>query len=98
MSKSRNSVPGLQIQVKFSWMILMGVEYNCTKCEQEIQGGRAVTELAGGRPQFRKLQFGAKKSHFWARTALEHIQNGQTKGNYKPSRMRHDLSVSTSSR
>ena len=35
MGKNQNSVVVLQIQVKFWWMIPMGVKYNHTKFEQE---------------------------------------------------------------
>ena len=52
----------------------MGVKYNHTKFEQETQRWRPGTGFASGGPQFQKLQFRAKN-------ALEHIQNGQTKGN-----------------
>ena len=81
MGKNHNSVVVLQIQVKFWWMIPMGVKYNHTKLKQETQRWRPGTRFASGRPQFQKLQFRAKNSHFWAKKALEHIQNGQTKGN-----------------
>ena len=59
----------------------MGVKYNHTKFEQETQRWRPRTGFASGRPQFQKLQFRATNSHFWAKKALEHIQNGQAKGN-----------------
>ena len=59
----------------------MGVKYNHTKFERETQRWWPGTGFASGGPQFQKLQFRAKNSHFWAKTALEHIQNGQTKGN-----------------
>ena len=81
MGNNQNSVVVLQIQVKFWWMIPMGVKYNHTKFEQKTQRWRPGTGFASGRPQFQKLQFRAKNSHFWAKKALEHIQNGQTKGN-----------------
>ena len=58
----------------------MGVKYNQTKFEQKTQWWRPGTGFASGRPQFQKLQFRAKNSHFRAKKALEHIQNGQTKG------------------
>ena len=77
MGKKQNSVVVLQISVKFWWIIPMGVKYNHTKFEQKTQRWRPGT----GGPQFQKLQFRAKNSHFWAKKALEHIQNGQTKGN-----------------
>ena len=59
----------------------MGVTDNHTKFEQETQPWRPGTVVASGGPRFQKLQFRAKNSHFWAKTALEPIQNGQTKGN-----------------
>ena len=81
MGKNPNSVLVLQIQVKFRWMIPMGVKYNHTKFERETQEWRPGTGFASGGPEFQKLQFRAKTSHFWAKKALGHIQNGQTKGN-----------------
>ena len=81
MGKNQNSVVVLQIRVKFWWMIPMGVKYNHTKFERETRRWRPGTGFASGRPQFHKLQFRAKNSHFWAKKALEHIHNGQTKGN-----------------
>ena len=81
MGKNQTSVVVLQIRLKFSWMIFRGVKYNHTKFEQETQRWRPGTGFASGGPQFQKLHFGAKNSHFWAKKALEHIQNGQTKGN-----------------
>ena len=81
MGKNQNSVVVLQIQVKFWCMIPMGVKYNHTKFEQETQRWWQGTGFASGGPQFQKLQFRAKNSHFWAKKAREHIQNGQTKGN-----------------
>ena len=77
MGKNQKSVVVLQIWVKFSWMIPMGVKYNSTKFVQKNQRWR----FASGGPHFQKLRFRAKNSHFWAKKALEHIQNGQTKGN-----------------
>ena len=81
MGKNQNSAVGVQIWVKFWWMIPMGVKYNHTKFEQETQRWRPGTGFASGGPRFQKLHFRAKNSHFWAKKALEHIQNGQTKGN-----------------
>ena len=81
MGQNQNSVVVLWIRVKFLWMIPMSVKYNHTKFEQETQRWWPGTGSASGRPQFQKLQFRAKNSHFWAKKALEHIQNGQTKGN-----------------
>ena len=80
MGKNQNSVVVLQIGLKFWWMIPMGVKYNHTKSEQETQQWRPGTGFASGTPQFQKLQFRAKNSHFWAKKAMEPIQNGQTKG------------------
>ena len=81
MGKNQISVVVLEIRLKFWWMIPMGVKYNHTKFEQETQRWRPGTGFASGGPQFQKLQFRANNSHFWAKKALEHIQNGQTKGN-----------------
>ena len=81
MGKNQNSVVVLWISLKFWWMIPMGVKYNHTKLERETPWWRPRTGFASGGPQFQKLQFRAKNSHFWAKTPLEHIQNGQTKGN-----------------
>ena len=81
MGKNQNPVVVLQIRVKFGCMIPMGVKYNHTKFEQENPRWRPGTGFASGGLQFQKVQFRAKKSHFWAKKALEHIRNGQTKGN-----------------
>ena len=81
MGKNQNSVVVLQIRLKFWWMIPMGVKYNHTKFERETQWWRPGTGLTSGGPQFQKLQFRAKNSHFRAKKALERIQHGQTKGN-----------------
>ena len=59
----------------------MGVKYNHTKFERETQLWQPGKGFASGRRQFQKLQFRATNSHFRAKKALEHIQNGQTKGN-----------------
>ena len=80
MGKNQYSVVVLQIRVKFWWMMPMGVKYNHTKFEQENPRWRPGTVVASGGPRFQKLQFRAKSSHFWAKTALEPIHNGQTKG------------------
>ena len=80
MGKNQNSVVVLRIRLKFWWMIPMGVRDNDTKYEPETQRWRPGTGVASGGPQFQKLHFRAENSHFWAKTALESIQNGQTKG------------------
>ena len=76
MGKNQNSVVVRQIRVKFRWMIPMGVGDNHTKYEPETQRWRPGTGVASGGPRFQKLQFKAKNSYFWAKTALEPIQNG----------------------
>ena len=81
MGKNQNSVVVLQIRMNFWWMIPMGVKYNHTKFEQETRRWRPRTGFPSHGPQFQKLQFRAKNSQFWTKKALEHIQNGQTKGN-----------------
>ena len=69
------SVVVLHIRLKFWWMIPMGVRDNHTKFEPETQWWRP-----GMGVKWRNLQFRAKNSHFWAKRALEPIQNGQGKG------------------
>ena len=64
MGKNQNSVVVLQIQVKFWWMIPVGVKYNHAKFEQETQRWRPGTGFASGGPQFQKLQFRAKNAFF----------------------------------
>ena len=80
MGKNQISVMVLRIRLKLWWMIPMGVRDNHTKYEPETQRWRPGTGVASGGPRFQKLQLRAKNSHFWAKTALEPIQNGQTKG------------------
>ena len=80
MGKNQNPVVLLLVSLKLWWMIPMGVRDNHTKFEQETQWWQPGTGFASGGPRFQKLQFRAKNSHFWAKTALEPIQNGQTKG------------------
>ena len=81
MGKNHISVVVLHIRVKLWWMMPMGVKYNHTKFERETQRWRPGTGFASGGPRFQKMQFRAKNSHFRAKKAPEHIQNGQTKGN-----------------
>ena len=66
MGKRQNSVVVLHHRMKFWWMIPMGVKYNHTKFERETQRWRPEMRFAKGGPQFQKLQFRAKTSHFWA--------------------------------
>ena len=80
MGKNQNSVVVLRIRLKFWWMIPMGVRDGHTQYEPETERWRPGTGVASGGPQFQKLQFRAKSSHFWAGTALEPIQSSQTKG------------------
>ena len=96
MGKNQNSIVVLQIWVKFWWMIPMGVKYNHTKFKQKTQRWRPGTGLASGRPQFQKLQFRAKNSHFSAKKALRQIENVQTKGSGGTLHVRLDFPVSTS--
>ena len=81
MGKNQMSAVVFWIWLKVWCMIPMGVKYNHTKFERETQRWRPGTRCTSGGPQFQKLQFRAKDSHFWAKKALEHIQNDQTKGN-----------------
>ena len=81
MGKNQTSVVVLQLLSKFAWIILMGVKYNHTKFGHKNQRWRLRTGFPSHRPQFQKLQFRAKNSQCWTKKALEHIQNGQIKGN-----------------
>ena len=81
MGKNQNSAVVLSIWLTFWCMIPMGVKYNHTKFELETQRWRPATGFASGGPQLQKQQFRAKNSQFSTKKALEHIQNGQTKGN-----------------
>ena len=67
MGENQNFAVLLQILVKFWWMISMGVKYNHTNFGQKNQRWRPRTRFASGGPQFQKLQFTAKYSHFWAK-------------------------------
>ena len=58
----------------------MGVRDNHTKFQQETQWWRLGTVVASGGRRFQKLQFRAKSSHFWAKTTVEPVQNGQANG------------------
>ena len=82
MGKNQISIVVLRIRLKFWWTIPMGVRDSHTKYEpqKKTQRGRPGTSVATGGPRFQKLQFRAKNSHFWAKTVLEPIHNGQTKG------------------
>ena len=80
MGKNQNSVVMFRIRLKFWLMIPMGVRDKDTMYEPDTQRWRPRTAVASGGPEFQKLQFRAKNSHFGAKTALEPIQNSQTKG------------------
>ena len=58
----------------------MGVRDNHTEFDQETQRWRPGNVVSSGGPRSQKLQFRAKNSHFWAKTGLEPILNGRTKG------------------
>ena len=81
MGENQNSVVVLWIWLKFWWMIPMVVKYNHTTFERQTQRRQPGMGFARDGPQFQKLRFRAKNRLFWAKKALEHIQNGQTKGN-----------------
>ena len=80
MGENQNSAVVLQIPVEYWWMIPSGLKYKHTVFEPETQRWRPGTGFAGGGPQFQKLQFWAKYSHFWAKKALEHIHKGKMNG------------------
>ena len=97
MGKNQNSVVVLQIRVKFWWMIPMGVKNNHSKFEQETQRWRSGTGLASGGPQFKKLQFGAKNNHFWAKKALEQLKTAKQRETVGTLHMQLNFPVSMSS-
>ena len=97
MGKNQNSVVVLQIRVKFWWTIPMGVKYNHTKFEQETQRWRPGTGFASGGPQFQKLQFRAKNSHFWAKKAFQAFKTAKRRETVGTLHVRLDFPVSTSS-
>ena len=66
MDKNQNSVVGVQIRVKFWWMIPMGVKYNHTKFEQGTQRWRPERDLQVADLAFKNCTLGPKNSHFWA--------------------------------
>ena len=73
MGPYHNSVVVLQIQLKFWWMIPMGMKDTQTKFEPKTQRCRPGTGVVSGRPRFQKLQFRAKTSFFLPKTALESV-------------------------
>ena len=81
MRKNHSSVVVLRIRPKFWWMLPMGVGDNHTKYEPEAQRWLPGTGVASAGPPFQNLQFRAKISLFFPKTALEPAQNGQMKGN-----------------
>ena len=58
----------------------MGVRDNHTKYEPHPQQWRPGMGVASAGPPFQNLQFWAKISLFWPKTALEPAENGQMKG------------------
>ena len=97
MGKNQNSIVVLQIWLKFWWMIPMGVKYNHTKFERETQRWQPGTGFASGGPQFQKLQFTAKSSHFWAKKALNTFKTAKRRETVGTLHVRLDFPVSTSS-
>ena len=96
MAKNQTSLVVLRIRLKFWWMIPMGVRDNRTKFEQETQRWRPGTGVPCGGPQFQKLQFRAKNSHFWAKIALEPICTAKQRESLGTLHVRLDFPVSTS--
>ena len=64
MGKNQNSVVGVQIRVKFWWMIPMGVKYNHTKIEQDISGGGRERDLQVADLTFKNCTLGPKTAIF----------------------------------
>ena len=64
MGKNQNSIVVLRIQLKFWWMIPMGVKYNHTEFEQETQRWRPGTGFASVGPLFQNSSNMAQNCHF----------------------------------
>ena len=97
MGKNQNSVVVLQIWVKFWWMIPMGVKYNDTKFEQKTQRWRLGMGFASGGPQFQKLQFRAKNSHFGPKKPRNTFKTAKRRETVDTLHVPLDFPVSTSS-
>ena len=67
MGKNQNSVVVFRIWLKFRGMIPMGVKYNHTKFEQEVQWWRPGTGFASGGPPFQNLSKDGQKMPFFGR-------------------------------
>ena len=77
-----NSVVVLRIQLKFWWMIPMGVKYSHTEFQQKSQRWRPGTGFASGGPKFQNLSKVARKCLFLAFTgAYEVLGEGQWQRN-----------------
>ena len=97
MGKNQNSAVVLQIWVKFWWMIPMGVSDNHTKFEEETQRWRPGTVVASGGPQFQKLQFRAKNTHFWPKQPWNTFKTAKRRERVGTLYVRLDFPVPTSS-
>ena len=73
MGNNRNSIPVLQIQLKFWWMIPIGVKHNHTTIEQETQWWRPGMGVTSGRPRFQNLSKVAKKCPFGGNLVAQHV-------------------------
>ena len=81
MGKNGNSVVVLRIWLKFWCMIPMGVKYNHTKLSEKLNGGGRERDSQVADLGFKNCNLGPRTAIFWAKKALEPIQNGQPKGN-----------------
>ena len=96
MGKNQTSVVVLHILLKFWWMIPSGMRDTHTKFERETQWWRPGMGVAGGRPQFQKLQFRAKSSHFGPKEAQNPFKTAKERERVGALHVRPDVLVSTS--
>ena len=98
MGKNQNSVVVLRIWLKFWWMIPMGVRDNHTKFEQKLNGGGREQLSQVADPQFQKLQFRAKNSHFLGQNSPRNtFKTAKQRERVGTLYVRLDFPVSTSS-
>ena len=82
MRKNQNSVVVLRIRLKFWWMIPMGVKYNHTAFEQELNGGGRERDSQVADPGFKICQKWPENAFFLAFTgAYQVLGEGHWQGN-----------------
>ena len=77
MGKNQNSVVVLRIRLKFWWMIPMGVKYNHTEFEQELNGGGREQDSQVADPGFKICQKWPENAFFWhLRVPIRSLERG----------------------